>query len=55
MSQHNAKRIEQLVGAMTVEEKIGQLNMLTADLAVTGPACPRITWRRSRPASSAAC
>ena len=40
MSQHNAKRIEQLIGAMTVEEKIGQLNMLTADLAVTGPGMP---------------
>ena len=37
MSQHQAKRIEQLLGAMTVEEKIGQLNMLTADMAVTGP------------------
>ena len=40
MSQHNAKRIEQLIGAMTVAEKIGQLNMLTADLAVTGPGMP---------------
>jgi beta-glucosidase len=40
MSQHHAKRIEQLIGAMTVEEKIGQLNMLTADLAVTGPGMP---------------
>ena len=40
MSQHSAKRIEQLLGAMTVEEKIGQLNMLTADLAVTGPGMP---------------
>src|SRR5215470_5467266 len=37
MSQHQAKRIEQLVGMMTVEEKIGQLNMLSADMAVTGP------------------
>src|SRR6185312_5319491 len=37
MSQHQAKRIEQLIGAMTVEEKIGQLNMLSADMAVTGP------------------
>src|SRR4029453_5250222 len=40
MSQHQAKRIEQLLGAMTVEEKIGQLNMLTADLAITGPVLP---------------
>ncbi len=40
MSQHNANRIEKLVAAMTVEEKIGQLNMLTADLAVTGPGMP---------------
>ena len=40
MSQHNAKRIEQLLGAMTVAEKVGQLNMLTADLAVTGPGMP---------------
>ena len=40
MSQHNAKRIEQLLGAMTVVEKVGQLNMLTADLAVTGPGMP---------------
>src|SRR5215468_6572236 len=37
MSQHHAKRIEQLIGMMTVEEKIGQLNMLSADMAVTGP------------------
>src|SRR5215468_4733662 len=37
MSQHQAKRIEQLIGMMTVEEKIGQLNMLSADMAVTGP------------------
>lgn len=40
MSQHNAKRIEQLIGMMTVEEKIGQLNMLSAALAVTGPVMP---------------
>jgi beta-glucosidase len=33
-------RIERLLGAMTLEEKIGQLNMLTADLAVTGPGMP---------------
>jgi len=35
-----ASRIDQLVAAMTVEEKVGQLNMLTADLAVTGPGMP---------------
>ena len=34
------KRIDELVAAMTHEEKIGQLNMLTADLAVTGPGMP---------------
>ncbi len=33
-------RIESLIGAMTLDEKIGQLNMLTADLAVTGPGMP---------------
>jgi beta-glucosidase len=33
-------RIEKLLAAMTLEEKIGQLNMLTADLAVTGPGMP---------------
>ena len=39
MKGHDA-RIEGLLGAMTLEEKIGQLNMLTADLAVTGPGMP---------------
>ena len=38
--QDHATRIEALLGAMTLEEKIGQLNMLTADLAVTGPGMP---------------
>jgi beta-glucosidase len=38
--QDHATRIEKLLGAMTLEEKIGQLNMLTADLAVTGPGMP---------------
>lgn len=38
--QRAAGRIDQLLGAMTLEEKIGQLNMLTADLAVTGPGMP---------------
>jgi beta-glucosidase len=33
-------RIEKLLDQMTLEEKIGQLNMLTADLAVTGPGMP---------------
>lgn len=36
----HAARIESLLGAMTLDEKIGQLNMLTADLAVTGPGMP---------------
>ncbi len=35
-----AKHIAALIGAMTLAEKIGQLNMLTADLAVTGPGMP---------------
>jgi beta-glucosidase len=38
--QDSTRRIEELLAAMTVEEKIGQLNMLTADLAVTGPGMP---------------
>jgi beta-glucosidase len=38
--QDHATRIEKLLGAMTLDEKIGQLNMLTADLAVTGPGMP---------------
>lgn len=38
--QDHAARIETLLGAMTLDEKIGQLNMLTADLAVTGPGMP---------------
>jgi beta-glucosidase len=33
-------RITELIEAMTLEEKVGQLNMLTADLAVTGPGMP---------------
>ncbi len=36
----HAARIAKLLGAMTLDEKIGQLNMLTADLAVTGPGMP---------------
>jgi beta-glucosidase len=35
--QGDTARIEQLIDAMTLEEKVGQLNMLTADMAVTGP------------------
>ncbi|WP_342640304.1 glycoside hydrolase family 3 N-terminal domain-containing protein [Rhodoligotrophos ferricapiens] len=31
------RRIENLLTAMTLEEKIGQLNMITANYAVTGP------------------
>lgn len=38
--QDHTARIETLLGAMTLDEKIGQLNMLTADLAVTGPGMP---------------
>jgi beta-glucosidase len=33
-------RLQKLLEQMTLEEKIGQLNMLTADLAVTGPGMP---------------
>ncbi|MGE0006385.1 MAG: glycoside hydrolase family 3 N-terminal domain-containing protein [Parvibaculaceae bacterium] len=33
-------RVTQLMRAMTVEEKIGQLNMLSAGLVVTGPGDP---------------
>jgi beta-glucosidase len=35
-----SNRIERLIGQMTVEEKIGQLNMLTAGLVITGPGDP---------------
>ncbi len=38
--QDHATRIEKLLAAMMLGEKIGQLNMLTADLAVTGPGMP---------------
>lgn len=38
--QGDTARIAQLIDAMTLEEKVGQLNMLTADLAVTGPVMP---------------
>ena len=41
MTQQNAAgRLERLLAAMTPEEKIGQLNMLAADAAVTGPGMP---------------
>src|SRR5262245_3742807 len=33
-------RLQKLLEQMTLDEKIGQLNMLTADLAVTGPGMP---------------
>src|SRR5580704_4702975 len=33
-------RVETLLAAMTLEEKIGQLNMATADRVVTGPVLP---------------
>ena len=35
-----AGRLERLLGAMTPEEKIGQLNMLSADSELTGPGGP---------------
>ena len=35
--QGDTARIQQLIEAMTLEEKVGQLNMLTAEMAVTGP------------------
>ena len=35
--QGDTARIPQLIEAMTLEEKVGQLNMLTAEMAVTGP------------------
>ena len=37
VQQADTARIAQLIEAMTLEEKVGQLNMLTADMAVTGP------------------
>jgi len=37
-------RIENLLAAMTVEEKIGQLNMVAAGYAVTGPV-----WQAGQP------
>jgi beta-glucosidase len=40
MKNPDAGRLERLLGAMTPEEKIGQLNMLTADSELTGPGKP---------------
>lgn len=40
MSARLTDRVAQLMRAMSVEEKIGQLNMLTAGLVVTGPGDP---------------
>lgn len=40
MTDTSSQRIERLLSEMTVEEKIGQLNMLTAGLVVTGPGDP---------------
>jgi beta-glucosidase len=37
---NSSERIERLLAQMTIEEKVGQLNMLTAGLAVTGPSDP---------------
>jgi len=34
-------RIDRLLAAMTLEEKIGQLNMVASSGAVTGPGAPR--------------
>jgi beta-glucosidase len=36
-------RFDALLAAMTLEEKIGQLNMATADRVVTGPVLPTDT------------
>ena len=36
----SAAHIDELLAAMTVEEKVGQLNMLTAGLVITGPGDP---------------
>jgi beta-glucosidase len=38
LSPADRARIDDLMSRMTVEEKLGQLNLLTADLAVTGPS-----------------
>lgn len=40
MTQKPSTRISQLLSDMSVEEKIGQLNMLTAGLVITGPGDP---------------
>ncbi|TMJ35513.1 MAG: hypothetical protein E6G89_18420, partial [Alphaproteobacteria bacterium] len=40
MSARMTDRVAQLMRAMSVEEKTGQLNMLSAGLIVTGPGDP---------------
>ena len=47
--------VEDLLGQMTVEEKLGQLTQYTGQWAVTGPAVPEYRrGPRSAPAASAA-
>ena len=49
------RRIERLLTAMTLEEKLGQLNMIPGSRTVTGPG-GHVTWKReSAPDESAAC
>lgn len=38
LTREQAERVESLLAEMTLEEKIGQMNLLTADLDVTGPS-----------------
>ena len=38
LSLSDSARIDDLISRMTIEEKLGQLNLLTADLATTGPS-----------------
>jgi len=40
MAERSSERIERLLDDMTLEEKVGQLNMLTAGLVITGPGDP---------------
>ena len=46
-------RIDKLLAAMTLEEKIGQLNMVAAGYAVTGPVLASGTARAFAPGESA--
>lgn len=40
MSVRLTDRVTRLIGAMTIDEKIGQLNMLSSSLVITGPGDP---------------